>query len=688
MAYRHQSEQGGGALRGRIAQGTLVARARVWAERRPEATAYTFLKDGEIESDALTFADVDRRARAIAATLQARHATSDRALLLYPPGLDFVAAFLGCLYAGTIAVPVNPPRPNRSPDTLQAIAADARATIALSTSAWMTGASRRTLELPELSRLEWIPTDQIDPRAQDAWHAPQVDGDSLAFLQYTSGSTSAPKGVMVSHANLFENERMVEFGFGHDDTTRFVSWLPVYHDMGLIGMLLQPLYLGIQCVLMPPAAFLQRPRRWLEAITRYRATTSGAPNFAYDLCARKIGPDQLDGLDLSTWTVAYNGAEPVRSDTLDRFTAVFERCGFRHAAFYPCYGLAEGTLIVSGGRKLVTPVVTSVDRQALESHTVRPPATPADQRTVVSCGTSLLEGTIAIVQPESRTEATSSEVGEIWVAGPSVACGYWNKPEETDETFGAMLADGRGPFLRTGDLGFKQDGQLFVTGRSKDLVIIAGQNHYPHDIELTAERSHPDLTPGAVVAFSIDREGTERLVVVAEVDRRHRRVVDGAVGRAIAAAVRAAIAEAHEIEVHALALVGPGVVPKTSSGKLQRALCRSMFVSGALLTVAVIETAPAPDDASPAASPSGAPSRGAIEAWLVAELARQVGANPSTIDVRAPFARYGVSSLMAVSITSDLGLWLNRDLDATLFWDYPSIEALARFLAPTCASAR
>jgi acyl-CoA synthetase (AMP-forming)/AMP-acid ligase II/acyl carrier protein len=665
---------------------TVVARARAWAETRAAARAYTFLKDGETESASLTFAELDVVARAIAAALQDHAGTSERALLLYPPGLDFIAAFLGCLYAGIVAVPAHPPRANRSTAGIRAVASDAGARVVLSTSGFLDTQGKHLRQLPDLAHLEWIATDALDVRDAERWRENAIDPQALAFLQYTSGSTSTPKGVMVTHANLFHNERMVEHGFGHDENTRFVSWLPVYHDMGLVGMILQPLYLGIPCVLLPPAAFLQRPVRWLKAMSRYRATTSGAPNFAYDLCVDKIRPEERAGLDLSSWTLAFNGAEPVRAETLDRFTATYAPFGFRPDAFYPCFGLAESTLIAAGADRRRAPVVVTVDRDAIERQSVRPATDSARALRVSSCGRALLDQRIVVVNPRTMTVETPSQVGEIWISGPSVTAGYFNKPELTERTFRAFLSDGRGPFLRTGDLGFISDGELFVTGRLKDLIILRGRNYYPHDIELTIERRCPGITSGGTAAFSIDRGGEERLVVAAEIDRECRTAAQ-ADAREIAATLRRAVGEDHEIELDTVALLKPGALPKTTSGKVRRLACRQAFLAGTLETVVVI--GPAIEEAPPAPSVSTANrwSRASMEAWLVAEVARHVSMDGSQIDVRAPFAQYGLSSLMAVSITNDLGVWLGVELEATVFWDYPTIEALVGYLTTSAASS-
>jgi acyl-CoA synthetase (AMP-forming)/AMP-acid ligase II len=556
---------------------TIVDLLRRHAIHQGWRPAYTFLVDGEAEKKNLTYEELDRRSRAIGASLQLAGATGGCALLLYPSGLEFIAAFLGCLYAGVIAIPAYPPLPNRPQQRLQGIIEDSQAAIVLTTNAVIAAAGRVISEMPYAKKLRWIATDDIADRLGEKWREPAINGDTLAMLQYTSGSTSDPKGVMVSHSNLLSNEGMIQKAVRQTKDSVFVGWLPLYHDMGLIGITLQTLFLGARSVLMAPTAFLQKPFRWLQAVSEYRAAVSGGPNFAYDLCVRRISPDQRSRLDLSGWTVAFNGAEPISCETLERFSAAFATCGFRKEAFYPCYGLAEATLFVSGGQTGRMPVVRTFQATALENN--RAILTDHEQvggRHLVGCGNNLSDQRIAIVHPEFLTECLQGEVGEVWVSGPNVAQGYWRHPDETEQLFRAYLPrTGEGPFLRTGDLGFVLDGELFITGRLKDLVIIDGRNHYPQDIELTVQKSHAAIRPGGCAAFSANFDGRERLVVVAEIDRRHRDLDRNEIVKAI----RLAVAEQHELRIEHVWLLKTEKVPKTSSGKIQRRACRSNFLS-------------------------------------------------------------------------------------------------------------
>jgi 8-amino-7-oxononanoate synthase len=558
----------------------LVDMLRHRAAHQPGDPAFHYLVDGETDEILWSYAELDRRARAIAAWLQSLGLQGERALLLYPAGLDFIAAFFGCVYAGVVAVPAYPPRKNRSVERIEAIADDAEAKVALTTHEVLARVQGTLDENPGLKSLHWGATDQFPSSLERDWRHPDVHGDTLAFLQYTSGSTGTPKGVMLSHANLIHNSALICHAFEHTRSGVGVFWLPSYHDMGLIGGILQPMYVGRPNVLMSPMSFLQKPLRWMQAITRYKGTVSGGPNFAYDLCLRRITPEERQTLDLSTWSLAFNGAEPIRPETIAEFTRTFEPCGFRPEAFYSCYGLAEATLMVTGGFKTSLPIVRAFDAKSLEGNQVVE-ALPDEEgaRTLVGCGAALLDQEVVIVDPETMTHLPDSRVGEIWVAGPSVAQGYWRRAEETANTFRAYLKDsGRGPYLRTGDLGFVHNGELFVTGRLKDLIIIHGRNHYPQDIEQTVERAHPLLRAGACGVFTVDISGRERLGVVAEIDRGRNRTPEEL--EEVFAAIRRTVSADHEVPVDAIVLIKSGSIPKTSSGKIQRHACRNGFLRG------------------------------------------------------------------------------------------------------------
>jgi 8-amino-7-oxononanoate synthase/acyl carrier protein len=558
------------------------------AAHKADDMAFTYLADGEVEEVPITYGELDRQARAIAAWLQAHGLQGQRALLLYPPGLEFIASFFGCQYAGVVAVPAYPPRMNRSLTRIQAIAADCDARVALTTSAVLERVQPLLKHSRDLMKVSWRATDEPHGGIESAWEYPDIGPGTLAFLQYTSGSTGRPKGVMLTHGNLIHNSGLIKHLYEQSSRTgSAVFWLPSYHDMGLIGGILQPMFIGRPNVLMSPVAFLQKPLRWLQAISRYRATISGGPNFAYDLCVRKTTPEQRAELDLSQWSLAFNGAEPVRAETIDRFSEAFESCGFRREAFYPCYGLAEATLIVSGGYKDALPVIRAYRPEGLENGQAQV-VDESDGRCLVGSGETAPDQQTVIADPESLIRCPDGKIGEVWVKGPSVALGYWNRPEETGNVFRAHLADtGEGPFLRTGDLGFFDRGELFITGRLKDLIIIRGLNHYPNDIEQTVEHAHSGIRPSCIATFTIDDEETPRLVVACEVDRGGRSQAN-----AIIETIRRDVSREHELIVDCVVLLKSGGIPKTSSGKIQRNACRAALVGGTLDIVARWDAVP------------------------------------------------------------------------------------------------
>jgi acyl-CoA synthetase (AMP-forming)/AMP-acid ligase II len=574
------------------------------ADQTPDALAFCFLIDGEEEGPQVTYGDLDRQARALAVALRDAAGPGDRALLLYAPGLEFIAAFFGCQYAGVVPVPAYPPRFDRPAlgwQALAGIAADCRPAVVLTggpVAPFIAGGVGR---VPSLAAARVILTDGIDASAAARFRPLPTDPDALALLQYTSGSTAEPKGVMVTHRSLMHNERLIHTAFEHCGPGMGVCWLPTYHDMGLIGGVLQVVYHGAACMLMSPLILLRWPGRWLRAISKYGADTSGGPNFAYDFCVQRVPPEERTGLDLKKWSVAAVGSEPISPRTLEQFAAAFEPYGFRPEAFYPCYGLAEATLYVTGGPKGRRPVVRTVDATALEQGRAEPSdagrvacpplcvrmegtSMPTQSRghatrLLVGCGRQWPGQEVRIVDPESAMLRPDGRVGEIWVAGPSVAAGYWGRPEETERAFRARLADtGGGPFLRTGDLGFVQDGELFLTGRIKEVILIRGRNHYPHDIENTVQAVHPGLRPACGAAFEVTSADRPRVVVVQEVDRSCRKLdVARVVGD-----IRQAVAEGHDLQVHDVRLLEYGSLPKTSSGKVQRHLCRAGYERGTL----------------------------------------------------------------------------------------------------------
>jgi acyl-CoA synthetase (AMP-forming)/AMP-acid ligase II len=548
---------------------SMVDLLRMRADSDGDRTAYTFLDEGEQEGTSVNWMELDVHSRAVGAAVARQVEPGARVLIMLPPGVEFASAFFGVIYGGGVAIPTYPPssRIDRTSTRIRGMLHDAGVSLVVSCGALHARAVAIEALVPELSGIPWLDIDNVDIEDASKWRAPRAGGSTLALLQYTSGSTASPRGVMVTHGNLLHNLGLAADLGRYNRESVAVSWLPVNHDMGLINGVLQGVYSGSRTVQMSPAAFLQRPARWLQAISRFGATHSGAPNFAYDLCARRVSEEDRDGLDLRSWELAYNGSEPVRRSTLENFVRAFGSCGFRWTSFRPGYGLAEATLLVTSDEAATAPLVRA--------------ASPHGEW--VSCGVVDGRMRIRIVDPVALLPRADGEIGEIWVTGESVTAGYWNQPRQSAATFRAFIAGSSdGPYLRTGDLGCVVDGHLFVTGRIKDVLIVRGLKHYPHDIEATAEAAHRSLRPGCCAAFSVQREGEEGIAVIAEVEPRFGSALAEDIGSDAIAAIRRAVADGHQVALHAVALVPAGTLPKTTSGKLQRFLCRDGFLGGTL----------------------------------------------------------------------------------------------------------
>lgn len=545
---------------------TFIDIMRARAQQEPHACAYAFVKDDGSETR-LTYAELELRARAVAAHLQRIGAAGERVLIVLQPGLDYVVAVFGCLFAGSTMVPcARPGRVDRA-GQLRAVALDSGAKFAFG--------GHPFSEDPAFPPLKWTDIEAAKPEDADDWREPSSNAGHVALIQYTSGSTASPRGVMVTHANLLANAGSLSQVLGHPKHVWGVTWLPPYHDLGLMGGILQPVFCDAPTAVISPMDFLRRPALWLETVSRYRARTSGGPNFAYDLCVRSVSPEKSSHLLLDCWELAYVGAEPVRAATLDLFARTFAPCGFRRDSFFPSYGLAEATLCVSGGRV----AVACLSAEGLRENRVIESSEPeTDARVIVSCGTPASTLNVAIVDPETELTCDPGRIGEIWVSGSGIASGYWMRPEETRSVFHAALSGHHeGAFLRTGDLGFVRNGELFVTGRIKDLIIVRGRNHYPQDIEDTVAGVSQAIRPGSCAAFSVDSGSEERLVLILEMPRPRPENVDLLEGD-----IRQAVAGTHQLQVSTLLLVRPGSIPKTSSGKVKRLKCRNQYVSGAL----------------------------------------------------------------------------------------------------------
>ncbi len=550
--------------------------------------------------------------------------------------------FLGCLYAGIIAVPALPPANVRAAQRLEVIAQNAGARLAITSDELLPSINKLILDLSYLSDIEVFTTSDFDPDC--LWDPSDITPDSIAFIQYTSGSTSEPKGVIIRHNSLFFNQMAIKNKNRNDSNSTIVNWMPLHHDGGLIAQALQAILIGSHCVLMSPIDFLREPYRWLWAISHFRGRVSIAPNFAYDYCVSKISPQQRKTLDLSSWEVAINAAEPIKPETLENFTRVFAECGFRFEAFYPAYGLAEATVFVSGNYAEDQPRIKSFDVTALKQHQVveKPPGSQGSVR-LVGCGVTLDGQKIAIVDPERHIPLPAGAVGEIWVTGPGIAAGYWNNLEATRETFQAKLAEDDGHvYLRTGDLGFLLDGELFITGRIKDMIIIQGQNYYPQDIEKTVTACHPALRPGGCVAFAVDSPTGEKLVVVQSIREEWQVKLNP---EDIIQKICMAVQQEHGIQVHAIALVEPESIHKTTSGKLRRFAVKADYENQSLKTFAVWRE-------SKTSEPIALPSRNALE-HLIQKL-MMVSLQLDHIEPNADFFDLGGDSLKFADFTARL----------------------------------
>ena len=639
---------------------TLPEILQTRAEHTPDHTAFIFLRDGEDDEERISYKILDDAARTIAHHLIEKNLQGERALMLFPPGLEFVKALYGCFYAGVIAVPAYPPRKNRSLDRIKTIVTDSGASVVLSLTDIYQSFERSFSDVLELKQLIWMITDlpdnsnvrSINPQIDQSSNLPifqSPNPSDIALLQYTSGSTGQPKGVMVTHRNIIRNVEFIRQSFELSRESISVTWLPSFHDMGLIDGVIEPVYTGFPGVLIPPVAFLQKPVRWLKAISKYRGTHGGGPNFAFDLCVNGISGEEKQGIDLSSMDTLYCGAEPIRKTTFERFRSVYKDYGFSSKALYPCYGMAETTLITSGPRAGRGPVYLGISGNALEQNRVIPvPDSEPDVRYLVGIGYPWLDTKVKIVNPETLLLCQDHEVGEIWVSGSVVTAGYWNKKEETEKTFSAHINDDVSiSYLRTGDLGFFHEGELYISGRLKDLVIIYGRNYYPQDIEYLAESSHPALRANSSASFSVDVEDEEKLVIVVEVERTAIRNLDIT---AVCDAIRQRIAEELELEVYAILLLRTASILKTSSGKIQRKACKEGFIHKTLEVVgeSILDKMPVPEDTGIASA-----DLVTIQAWLIAWIHTRLKIPIERIDLAKPISAFGLSSMKAVRLQQD-----------------------------------
>lgn len=662
-----------------------VAAAR--AQELGDSPLYTFLETGDDLASEMSFAALDQRARSVAASLQAVSQRFDRYVLVLPPGLEYITAFWSCLYAGVCAVPLYPPMNPKHIGRMLSVMqdCDAKGVITLSSIAgmikmWLAGQGTD----PE--RFQWLTIDSLPLNQAAAWQRPAFDGSDVAFLQYTSGSTGEPKGVMVTHEGLVHNSGLIASAYqrvldtsGCDYPNRSVNWLPPYHDLGLIDGLLQPVYSGKQVVLMSPLAFLERPLRWLKAISKCRATTSGGPCFGYELCVRKIADEEAQGLDLSSWVCSYNAAEPIRKDVVARFNEKFGPHGYDRRSLQPVYGLAEATLIVAADCEWGHNYWISVDREALKQHVIVDSEGVAGSD-FISHGKPLGDTVIRIVNPDTGTQCCAGEVGEAWLAGRSMAIGYWGKDEVNTQIFKAYIKDAQGeavegPFFRSGDLGFlTEDGTFFITGRLKDVIILRGKNHYPQDIEVSVFSAHAGLRKGGAAAFAIDAGDGEKLVIVQEA---RSGLADEEQTAALLAAREAVVAN-HGVIPHDILLVEQNNIPKTSSGKIRRFKAREKYLDGSLKRIkALLDVMPA----SPASVDADLKLQRRIEHKMLSWIAEHTDLDIQQIDKHADFGEFGIDSILIVELLCEVEDVLKIRIPDDAAFNHKTIATMAAFLA-------
>lgn len=676
------------------------------AESVPDKIAFTFLGESGEELARLTFFDLYMKARSMASIIEDHCQPGERVLLLYPPGLDYVLAFYGCLFAGVVAVPLYSPQNKRKLELIDSIALDCDATLALTTRRYEEKLNEGALASSgPVERLRWLSTDTFDlPHVNDQ-KKNSIVPETVAYLQYTSGSTSIPKGVILRHDTTLRHSEELSMLWDTAPASVLVSWLPHFHDLGQVFSVLQPVYMGFSCVLIAPASFMKQPLVWLQAISKYRATHSAAPDFAYRLCASKVTPEEKRLLDLASWKTAVNGAEPVRSETISEFYRSFRECGFTETTHCPSYGLAEATLVVTANGNRHRPKMITCDSEQLSRNIVEVAVPEKNHtRTLVGNGCTVLNTHVAIVDPLTHTRCKNNSVGEIWVSGPGVASGYWMNDKASATTFrGSVKGENDGhAYLRTGDLGFMLDKELFITGRIKDLIVVRGTNHYPQDIEYSVESVHNVLKKGHCAAFSVDVDGEEEVVVVAERERYFSEHVDY---EALVEKVRSVVARDHGIALYGVVIVRPGSIPKTTSGKIQRQKCKREWLSGALSVQAeAVSRNDSHDKPSeelksglqpklPSAS-VGAKSpmnmsemiQRSLTEWVIEWVQSEASSRPSHVDPAEPLSSYGLSSIEMFTLHGELEKLFGRKVPEEFVWDASSINDLAKKLVATTSA--
>ncbi len=673
-------------------QPAFTTLAEMLSRRASSREGFRFVADDESEQT-LSFGELHRRARGLTAQLKSQVGPGERVLLLHPPGLEFLVGLFACLFARLVAVPLYAPRHHRRDQRLASVAISSGARLALVSSTWNHDSQGFAEVHPELARLEMMPTSTVSTGRDEGWLDPNIGMDDIALLQYTSGSTGDPRGVVLTHRCVLHNLDCMTQRLGFAPGLVGVSWLPAFHDMGLIGNILQALYSDGTLILFSPASFAQHPIRWLRLITRFGAFVSGGPNFAFDLCCQRIAEADVASLDLSSWRVAYCGAEPVSHATLRRFTEKFAHARFQWRSLTPCYGLAESSLMVTAKCFGTEPVIRTFAADSIASGQAESVAssTPAGRvREIVSCGRPIDGHEIRIVDPQTRVSLPNGQIGEIWVRGPSVASAYFNCPEPSAEVFHAHVADDAKDnhplttstqlgYLRTGDLGFLADGELFVVGRLKDLLIIRGRNIHPADVEQAAIAACTATSGGPTAAFAVNGCDEQRIGVAVEC----RRDPGVEAAEIAAAAIRDSIAAEFDVACRAVVFVKPGGFPRTSSGKIQRGECSRLFDEGRLSTWRMITSPPPPDrlDGDGELDCARPHTDAQIADWLRGRVARQRAVPIDKIGLDEPFSAWGLGSAELLAIASELERRLEQRISPTVFYEAATIRKLARRLA-------
>jgi acyl-CoA synthetase (AMP-forming)/AMP-acid ligase II/acyl carrier protein len=648
------------------------------SDKYPDHAAYTFLKKGH-EKSYLTLSQLEFLAKSVAGELQKTCISGDRAILLYPTGPDFICAFFGCIFAGVIAVPAYPPDPGRfkrSIVVLLSIIHNSQPQKILTTKAYLDMAHLLFSEYPQLNKVDWIATDTIHQNSCFDWKYPDIQKDAIAYLQYTSGSTSSPRGVVITHEATLANLKLGEYLNGFTNESCIAGWVPLYHDLGLIAYVIGTIFHTCKCYLMQPNEFIQQPFQWLNAISTYKATHNAAPPFAYDLCVRKITSDQKKLLDLSSWMVAGIGAEPISYDTLNRFSETFEEVGFKKTSFYPTYGMAEAVLYISGGQPSTSPPILFVETDAFHQGKVITchPDNHRHGQYITACGQTEADYLTIIVDPETGVQLDDNHIGEIWHSGIGVGMGYFQSDGAiNDNAFHHFTTDtNKGPFFRTGDLGFIHDSVLYITGRLKDMIIVRGVKYYPQDIEITVQSSHEELRKGCGAAFSTLVDHQEKLVVVQEIKDFK---VNDTILQNIQNAVEIAVARFHDLPIYDLVLIKKGNIPKTSSGKIQRNECKNLYHNQKFskLNQNVYRK-------EINVSLSDDYSLQMIQKWLINRLAKSLDILPETIDISVPYTHYAIDSLALSNLTNEIEIQFHISIDLMTLNRYPTLEGLSRYI--------